>query len=78
VGTLTGQQGRVGIAVLRLSAAGTQQQASDTLVLEMPEQQQQVAVRVVPQRPGWWPADWGREEEQQPQQPQPQPQPQQP
>lgn len=55
-GTLTNHMGDLGMAYVRLSSA----LAPDiklTVVIGDREQQ------VVPQRPAWWPPEWGREEE---------------
>lgn len=60
VGTLTGHVGDVGMAYIKLlPALAAADGSTPPLQLQLGDGQQ---VTVVPQRPQWWPSDWGREE----------------
>lgn len=64
-GVLTGHAGDVGIAHIKLAPALAAAVAAagdgdgPRLQVQLPDGGVQA---VVPERPGWWPAEWGREE----------------
>lgn len=59
IGTLTGQVGDLGMAYMALTPAlAVGEGRAPPLRLQLDGK----TVEVVPQRPAWWPADWGLEE----------------
>jgi hypothetical protein len=59
MGTLTAHVGNMGMAYIKLlPALAAAEGRTPPLQLQLEGQQ----VAVVPQRPQWWPAEWGREE----------------
>ncbi len=62
VGSLLAAEGDVGLAYLKLSPALQAAQGGVPLCISSTGEGHQ-GVRVVPVRPGWWPREWGKEEE---------------